>query len=369
MKRIKILYLVSTLKKCGPINILYGIIKGLDKNRFDIFIICLSKEGKNSMTDHFLEMNIQIISLNNDRVTGIIKNKIAVQSFIDAHKIDVSHSHGLRADSINSRLKRVISINTIHNFPGEAYIFRYGKILGRLMEIAHKKAITQITYPIACSKTVRDKFLLNYGITTCVVQNGIDRKEFYPAKGQNDQMKEDLKLPSDKNVFIVSGALTELKNPKHIINAFNQLQDTNSLLLFIGDGKLLTTLSQSNKNKHIIFKGKVDQVHDYLKASSYYISASFTEGLPSSVLEAMSTGLPCLLSNIPSHMEIVGKTYNYLFNPKDSEELMEKIKLILKNDTKETSQYLERKIAKIFNADIMSKQYQTVYLDQIKRAI
>jgi len=369
MKKLKILYLVSTLKKCGPINILYGIIKGLDKDRFDIFIICLSREGENSMTDDFLAMNIQIINLNNDRIEGLIKNKMAVQSFVDTHKLDVVHSHGLRADSINSKLKRVISINTIHNFPKEDYIFRYGKTLGRVMEIAHKKAITQIRYPIACSKTVRDKFLLNYGITTCVVQNGIDRKEFLPAKGLNDQLRKGLNLPSDKNVFIVSGALTELKNPKLIINAFNQLQDTNSLLLFIGNGKLLKTLSQSNQNKRIIFRGKVDQVHDYLKASNYYISASLTEGLPNSVLEAMSSGLPCLLSNIPSHMEIVGKTYNYLFNPKDSVELMEKVKLILKNDTIEISQYLENKIAEIFNTETMSKQYQAVYLDQIKRAI
>lgn len=369
MKKLKILYLVSTLKKCGPINILYGIIKGMDKDIFDIFIICLSKEGEYSMTDHFLAMNIQIINLNNDRVTGIIKNKMAVQSFVDAHKIDISHSHGLRADSINSKLKRVITINTIHNFPGEDYIFRYGKILGRVMEIAHKKVNTKITYPIACSKTVRDKFLLNYGIATCVVQNGIDRKEFLPAKGLNDQLKADLNLPLDKNIFIVSGALTELKNPKLIITAFNQLQDTNSILLFIGNGKLLKTLSQTNQNKRIIFRGQVDQVHDYLKASNYYISASLTEGLPNSVLEAMSSGLPCLLSNIPSHLEIVGKTYNYLFNPENSVELMEKVKLILKNDTKEISQFLEDKIAEIFNIETMSKQYQAAYLDQIKRAV
>jgi len=369
MKKLKILYLVSTLKKCGPINILYGIIKGMDKDIFDIFIICLSREGANSMTDHFLAMNIQIINLNNDRLTGIIKNKKAIQSFVDANKIDISHSHGLRADSINSKLKRVISINTIHNFPREDYIFRYGKILGRVMEIAHKKAIAQITYPIACSKTVRDKFLLNYGIATFVVQNGIDRKEFLPAKGLNDQLKKDLNLPLDKNIFIVSGALTELKNPKLIIKTFNQLQDTKALLLFIGNGNLLKALSQSNQNKRIIFRGQVDQVHDYLKASNYYISASLTEGLPNSVLEAMSSGLPCLLSNIPSHIEIVGKTYNYLFNPEDSVELLEKVILILKNDTKEISQYLEGKIVEIFNIETMSKQYQAVYLDQIKKAI
>jgi len=369
MEKLKILYLVSTLKKCGPINILYGIIKGLDKDIFDIYIICLSKEGEYSMTDHFLSMNIQVINLNNDRVTGIIKNKMAVQSFVDANKIAISHSHGFRADSINSKLKHVISINTIHNFPKEDYIYRYGKILGRVMEIAHKKTITQIMYPIACSNTVRDKFLLNYDISTCVVQNGIDKKKFVPAKGLKNQLKEDLNLPLDKNIFIVSGALTKLKNPKLIIKTFNQLQDANSLLLFIGNGKLLKTLSQSNKNKRIIFRGKVDQVHDYLKASNYYISASFTEGLPNSVLEAMGSGLPCLLSNIPSHMEIVGKTYNYLFNPKDAEELMEKIKLILKNDTKQISQYLEAKITEIFNIEAMSKQYQAVYLDQIKRAI
>ena len=56
----------------------------------------------------------------------------------------------------------------------------------------------------------------------------------------------------------------------------------------------------------------------YLQAVDYFISASSDEGLPNSVLEALATGLPVLLSDIPSHREILERTHNsgVFFDPK-----------------------------------------------------
>lgn len=368
MKKIKIVYLVSSLKKCGPINILSGIINGLNKNKFEITVIALSKVKKGSIQVSFKDPNIGVYNLNNGRIEGAFKNLKTIQAFIDEQNIDLCHSNDFRADQINSKLKRVVTTNTIHNFPKEDYSYRYGKLIGQLMELTHKKAITKISYPIACSKTVRDKFLKTYNITTGFIQNGVNIKEYCPKHEMKLPLKADLKLRLHKHIFIVSGALTYLKNPQVIINAFNKLQDTDILLLFIGNGNLLDSLIQENKNQNIVFVGKVEDVHAYLNASDYYISASLTEGLPNSVLEAMSCELPCLLSNIPSHLEIVGNSYPYLFDPKDPDDLMTKIRSILKNDTKEICQGLKQKIDGNFSVEIMSKQYEEVYLELIQKA-
>lgn len=368
MKKIKILYLVSSLKKCGPINILMGIINQLDKKRFDISVIALSKEKKGSIPVRFPDLDIRIVNLNNSRIKGALKNLKAVQSFVDENNIDICHSNDFRADHINSKLKGVITTNTIHNFPKEDYIYRYGTLSGKLMEKTHKKTIAKISYPIACSKTIRDKFLKTYGITTNFIQNGVNTKEYYLDSAMKLDLKKDLNLPLDKHVFIVSGALTDLKNPRIIINTFNRLNNNDTFLVFIGKGYLLKQLIKENKNENIVFKGNVENVPVYLKASDYYISASLTEGLPNSVLEAMSSGIPCLLSKIPSHLEIVGKSYPYLFEPNDSDQLMAKVKSIIKNDTKAICDELNGKIHEIFNTDNMSSQYQQVYLDLIKQA-
>jgi glycosyltransferase involved in cell wall biosynthesis len=78
------------------------------------------------------------------------------------------------------------------------------------------------------------------------------------------------------------------------------------------------------QNANIVFLGKKTNIVEYLKVADYFISASSSEGLPNSVLEAYMTGLPCILSDIPQHREIFQqngqavffktKNYNDLLN-------------------------------------------------------
>lgn len=367
MDKIKILYLVSTLKKCGPINILYGIVAGLDRSKFDIYILCLSEEGKDSAVERFKALPLKIYHLNNSRLLGLFKNKRAVQKMVDKLDIDLSHSHGIRADHINSRLKNVIRFNTIHNFPAEDYTLRYGKAKGMLMEIIHKRAIVKLDHPIACSKAISDKFNSIYGIATGFIQNGIDTNCFFPDKKLKHPLKVELGLPPDKRIFIVSSALTRLKNPQIILEAFNQILDPRVHLLFLGSGELLEPLASKNKNGAVDFKGKVQNVSDYLKASDYFVSASLTEGLPNSVLEALGTGLPALLSKIPSHIEIVGHSYPYLFDPEDAADLHQKMEQVLDHDNRELISAMERKINSEFSAGTMSRKYASLYLDHANK--
>jgi glycosyltransferase involved in cell wall biosynthesis len=362
MDKIKILYLVSTLKKCGPMNILYGIIAGLDRSKFDIYILSLSAEGKDSALDMFKALRLKIYQLNNSRLLGLFKNKRKVQNLVYKLKIDMIHSHGIRADQINSRLKNVIRLNTIHNFPAEDYTFRYGKSKGMMMEILHKMAIKKLEHPIACSKTISDKFNSLYGIATNFVQNGIDTNRFFPDTKLKHELKMELGLPPDKRIFIVSSALTLLKNPQIIVEAFNQIRDPDVFLLFIGNGELLRSLAAKNKNDSIVFKGKINNVSDHLKASDYFVSASLTEGLPNSVLEALGTGLPAILSKIPAHIEIVGPSYPYFFDPEDVADLHQKMEKVLNTQRIEMNSDLVEKINSEFSAPVMSEKYASLYL-------
>ena len=64
--------------------------------------------------------------------------------------------------------------------------------------------------------------------------------------------------------------------------------------------KNLKSLSSANT----IFTGQVVNVADYLVNSDFFVSASFSEGMPNAALEALRCGLPCFLSKIPSHEEL-----------------------------------------------------------------
>ncbi len=368
LQKIRILYLISALKKCGPINVLYNLIKGLNPKKNDIFIVSLSEGETGSIVDQFEALDIDIISLNESRIKGFFVNQRIIQKILNDKQIDIVHSHGFRADKINSQLKNVLTINTIHNFPSEDYIHRYGKIIGSWMSIEHKNKIKDIQFPVACSKTLMQKFNDVYDINTEFIQNGIDIKKFSPLTENKNKLRKSLNLPIDPLIFIVSGALSQLKNPKVLIETFQLQKNENHVLLFIGNGELFGALSKTYESTNICFAGRVDKVNEYLQASDFYISASLTEGFPNSVLEAISVGLPMILSNIPAHVEIIGDNYPYLFNPKSSEDLTKKLKLIIQKENKLYSQMHSLKIKNDFNAQLMSNKYEQLYISSAKRA-
>jgi glycosyltransferase involved in cell wall biosynthesis len=67
---------------------------------------------------------------------------------------------------------------------------------------------------------------------------------------------------------------------------------------------LQTAKQLASQYSNISLKGKVIDVDEYLEAADCFVSASLSEGLPNSVIEALAWGLPIILSDIPEHREI-----------------------------------------------------------------
>ena len=118
MSKKKILYIVSTLKSSGPINVLFNLIKYLNRDSFEPFILTLSPEPKNSSLSRFQKLGVRVHSLNLSRVQGFIIGKYALKRFVEEHCPDVVHTHGIRADMLSAQcLQPYKRVSTIHNYP------------------------------------------------------------------------------------------------------------------------------------------------------------------------------------------------------------------------------------------------------------
>ncbi|MBG0763197.1 glycosyltransferase family 4 protein [Acholeplasma laidlawii] len=356
----KILYIVSTLQRSGPINVLYNITRDLDVN--DYVILTLSpEESEKSMKSDFEKLGSQIIALN---LTRMVRKKQVlnnIKEVISSNNIEIIHSHGLRADYYASKIKEVAHFSTIHNYPYEDYPKIYGKVLGTFIAQAHMKIIKRINYPIACSYAIQKKFKRKK-IELEVVQNGVDTKRFFRVTpDMKRQIREKLNLPTNHIILISTGMLIKRKRPIELVRGFNKFLLENQIndctLMVLGSGNLEEQVQKEIK-ENVILLGNKKEVETYLQASDIFISNSSSEGLPMAALEALVTGLSTVLSDIDSHRELKLKSDEISLFKNDIEDMMEKIKIEyfkIKNNKQ------SREINMDFSSQIMSSSYLQKY--------
>ncbi|MBC8228547.1 glycosyltransferase family 4 protein, partial [bacterium] len=311
-KRFKICYLVSTLRKSGPTNQLYGLIKNLDRSIFSPIILTLSPEPQNSKYADFVKLDVEIRTLELSRIGMVLRGKKKLLKMIEKLQPDLIHTTGIRPDLYASKyLKGYIHCSTMRNYVFDDYPVKFGKIIGTSMAFIHISILSKIEFSISCSYAISNKLKRNHGIETKVIQNGIDTEYFSPISFDGKQkLRKELNLSNDKILFVSAGALSKRKDPITLIKAFKLSKISNEAqLVILGDGPLYSSCKKI-KDDSIILKGHIDNVVDYLRACDVYVSASRSEGLPNSVLEAMGTKLPVLLSDIQQHKEILERNTN-----------------------------------------------------------
>ena len=369
MSKIKILYVVSTLKRTGPTSQLLGIINNLDKDKFEASVLTLSPEPSDSRKNEYDDSNIKVDSLNMKRLNFMLFGKYKINKYIQKKKYDIIHTQGVRADGVISKLNyKEKHIMTIRNYVYDDYVAKFGNLLGNILAKSGLRAMKKCKYPVCCSKTLQAKYnqLLNKDFL--VVQNGVSLENYSPIKDidKKIQLRKKLGLPESKKIFISVGNLIERKDPITIIKAFNKVNNNDAVILFLGDGPLMENCKNIS-NQNIILKGKVSNVNDYLQASDCFISSALSEGLPNSVLEAAATGLELILSDIPQHKEIFEKKgdLSAFFSVKDFKDLKNKIKNSLESNFNKEEEMVTLVKAN-FSTKIMSRKYQELYVELYK---
>lgn len=365
----KILYIVSTLKKSGPTNQLSYIIKYLDKNKFEATILTLSPEPSNSMVQYFRNnLDVKIDSLKLSRIQGLLHGRSKIKQYVKDNDIDIIHTQGFRADGLIKNIN-IPKVSTLRNYPYYDYPSKFGKIKGSLMVSNHMSTIkSNQRNCIACAKTISKEFEQN-DIKLSFIQNGVDTEQYtILSDNETSRLKDILNINRDKKIFITVGNLIPRKDMKTVINGFKLYNENNdSILLIAGDGFEMNKLKNISDDS-IVFLGNILNVAEYLQVSDCFVSASLAEGLPNTVLEAMACGLPVVLSDIPSHLELFEKGKGNFFTIKNEYELSNLLKKISLN-FKEQRELLLKIINENFSAKVMSEKYQEVYRKKINEPI
>ncbi|GAA0095270.1 glycosyltransferase family 4 protein [Clostridium perfringens] len=193
---------------------------------------------------------------------------------------------------------------------------------------------------IVLSKGVQQYFNEVYNRKTHLIPNGVIK----PTKRLPKFIKEKWDLDRH-NYYLCLSRLTEEKGIHYLIQAFNQIE-TNKRLVIAGDTsdtddyvEFLNELAKNNKN--IIFTGFVSgEILDELYTNAYvYVLPSNLEGMPLSLLEAMSYGNCVIGSDIPEIADVI-EDKGITFRKADIEDLKSKLEFVDSN--KEVVEKYER---------------------------
>ncbi len=356
--KISLLYVVSTLNHTGPVNQLYYLIKHLDKDIFSPHILTLSPEPEYSRWNDFCDLGVDLRAVGLSRIEGFLKAKRVVSNLILKLKPNIVHTHGFRADTILSDIEQTVPwVMTSRNYPIDDYKMKFGVLKGCYMANRHFKAMRRCKHVVACSKTIAN-LLSKHGVKATPIQNGV----LLPS---DTMLKSGEPLTFTKPVFVSVGSLIQRKNMEFLIKAFNEYgKSKKGTLLILGDGVERDKLEALSETKNIHFAGNVSDVYRYLSFADYFISSSFSEGLPNTVLEAIASGLPVILSDIPSHKEIAEDAGDvcHLFG-------LDRGEKNLANVLENTSDLFSPNVSDLarntaenkFSAQTMSKNYQNYY--------
>jgi len=204
---------------------------------------------------------------------------------------------------------------------------KWGGFATKILKKGEKQAVKYADEMIVLSNNVRNYFKDTYNRDTTFIPNGIKKPEMHDA----EIIKEKWGLEKDNYILFLARIVPE-KGLDYLIDAWKQLADKKGKKLVIAGGASHTNdyfdsvMAKIKDDDTIIPTGFVQgQTLQELYSNAYlYVLPSDIEGMPMSLLEALSYGNTCLVSNIPENVEVINEDC-YTFEKSNVESLKEQL--------------------------------------------
>lgn len=278
-------------------------------------VIAYNRKGK-----HALDKNIKVNNIkdyNGVKIKNVLtidkKGLAAISStFFGTLKIlfsncDIVHYHAEGPSAmipIIKFLSRKKIIVTIHGLDWQRA--KWGGFATKYIKFGEKVAAKYADDIIVLSENIKKYFKDTYNRETNFIPNGVNKPEIRNI----GIIKEKYNLNKDDYILFL-GRIVPEKGIHYLIDAYKQINTDKKLVIAGGASDTSEYYQQlinnSKENSNIIFTGFIQgQELEELYSNAYiYVLPSDLEGMPLSLLEAMSYGNCCLTSDIPECSKVI----------------------------------------------------------------
>ncbi len=217
-------------------------------------------------------------------------------------------------------------IATIHGLDHQRA--KWGKFARAYIMLGEKCAVIFADEIIVLSREVQKYFKDTYNRNTVFIPNGVNRPEIQGAK----EIAEKFALRKDTYILFL-GRIVPEKGLRYLVEAFKQVQTDKKLVIAGGSSDTNAFVQELKEmaadDDRILFTGFVQgRILEELYSNAYvYTLPSDLEGMPLSLLEAMSYGNCCLTSDIPECAEVM-EDHGVVFEKSNVNSLREHLQLL-----------------------------------------
>jgi len=382
----KILYIITQSDFGGAQRYVFDLSTHLSAD-FDV-LVAAGKDGGGELFSRLERCGIKTVRLKHlKRAINPWRDLLAffeLRQLIKTEKPNIIHLNSSKTGILGSFAVRL----AISHKPLAVIYTAHGWVLNEPLNWLKKKIYlwlekltSKYKNKIICVSEYDRQIALEYGFPAkklATIHNGIDLNNLYFLDRDEEKKILFSKIHNSKFLIhnsIVIASIANLyptKGIEYLIEAANianhKSQITNCIFAVIGEGperlKLENLIKKYNLTDKFFLLGHLKNASQYLKAFDIFVLPSVKEGFPYAILEAMSAGLPIISAKVGGIPEMIVDGQNgFLIEPKNPQQLAEKIAYLLKNP--EISQNLqEQTIAAIKELSLakMLEKTKEIYL-------
>lgn len=282
-----------------------------------------------------------IPTFDNKKLNAVVYTVLATLRAVFG-RYDVIHYHAEGPCSMLwlPHLLGIRTVATIHGLDWQRS--KWGGFASKFLLFGEKTAAKYADEVIVLSKEIGDYFKKTYNRDTHYIKNGVE----IPKIREANIIKTKYGLEKDGYILFLARLVPE-KGAHYLINAFRNI-DTDKKLVIAGGGSHsgdyedeIKTMARTDNR--IIMTGFVqgEELSELFSNCFLYVLPSDVEGMPISLLEAMSFGRTCLTSDIGENIQITGE-FGYTFKKGDIKDLEKKLTELINNGARADAEGMRR---------------------------
>ena len=363
-ERPRVLHLVTSFEAGGTERQFVELLKRLDRDRFDLRLAALRVEGPfyQEIADAFPAVpEFRLTSFYN---RNALRQLTRLRALIRRERIDIIHTHGFYDSLFGAVAGRLSGIRVIasqrHLRLSERRAHDYGT--RAIHRLAHRIIVNSVAIRDAVIRggsARADKIVVIHnglcesdgrqsrdlpGIDSTdaasprarVSTGGVTDSREFRRRLAREALGAELRMPPEAKVVGMVARLVAVKGHSYFLGAAEQVarQDGSVHFVLIGDGPLRDELegqaARLGIGDRVHFLGDRKDARQLVSAFDVSVLTSLSEGLPNTVMEAMSAGVPVIATAVGGTNELIqaGET-GYLIPPADAGALAERLRFAL----------------------------------------